>query len=185
MRRVASENRRWRGGGGVQKIIGAVLVIVSGMLFASSHILKEKTKLHNLKEMQKALFYMKQEILFSGKILARIITEAASRTEGDVGAFLCKLGEELKNHETESLSSCFFKVKGEKTFLPDEAESILADFFKEAGSFSGELEERHLDTTLTKLARVEKEAREGFLKNKKLNLTLGICVSFGVVMLLL
>ena len=169
----------------MQKVLGAAFVILSGVLLAWIRVLSEKTKLKNLKEIQKALFYMKQEISFSGKILARIITEVALRTEGEVGEFFKRLGEELLKDETISLFSCFFKVKGDKVFLPDEAECVLEDFFKELGSFSEELEDRHLDRALTKLARIETEAYEDFLKNKKRDLTLGVCVSFGVVMLLL
>ncbi len=169
----------------MQKVIGAFFVIFSGVLLSWVRVLREKTKLQNLKEIQKALFYMKQEISFSGKILARIITEVAFRTDGEVGEFFKRLGEEVLKDETVSMFSCFLKAKEGKAFLPDEAERILEDFFKEVGSFSGELEDRHLDRTLTKLEQIETEAHECFLKNKKLNLTLGICASFGVVMLLL
>lgn len=169
----------------MRKIVGAILIMISGMLFASFRILSEKEKLKNLKEMQKALFFMKQEIAFSGKILTRIMTEIASRTEGEVKALFIRLGEELIKDEKIPIYEAFFRAKSEKAFLSNEAAIALEDFFKSVGTFSGELEEEHLDAVLEKLSRIEIEERERFYRNKKLTLTLGICASFSVVMLLL
>lgn len=169
----------------MQKVIGAVCILISGVLFTSFRVLGEKVKLENLKEVQKALFFMKQEIAYSGKILTRIITEIASRTEGEVGAFFLRFGKELTKDEKIPISEGFFRAKGEKAFLSNEAESVVADFFKSVGTFSGELEEVHINAALEKLSRVEKEEHARFERNKKLTLTLGICTSFSVVMILI
>lgn len=169
----------------MRKVIGAVFIIISGALFAFFRVLKEKTKLKNLKEVQKALFQIKQEIAFSGKILPRIIYEISSCTEGEVGEFFGAFGEELKKDEKTQVPEAFFKAKAEKMLFPGEAESVVADFFKSVGTFSGDLEEMHIDAALKKLARIEKEEEKRFRENKKLSFTLGICASFSVVMLLI
>ena len=89
------------------------------------------------------------------------------------------------SNETEKLFVCYQKARIEKFFLSSQAERILEDFFRDAGTFSKTMEEVHLDRTIERLLSLEHEETKAFQKDKKLSFTLGLCASFGVVMILI
>ena len=169
----------------MRKIIGCILVVLSGLLFSLQWILRQKAKLENLKEMQKALFLMKQEISFSGAVLAEITNSIGLRVNGDVGRFFREMSEILSLNETASLLDCYQKAQDTKPLLSLQAERTLEDFFASAGTFSKSVEEVHIDRTITRLVALEQEATETLMKEKKFSVTLGLCASFSVVMILI
>lgn len=163
------------------KPLGMVLIFIACGLFAFSKVSALKQKLHNLAQMERALFLMKHEISFSGRELWEACDGLASALSGQVSELFFRIGDMLKKEETLSFKEGWDKFSFD-LFSP-EVQKVLDSFAATFGTLSKEVEEQAIDYCAKTLARMREEEITSYQKNRKLIYTL--CFGAGAAIFIL
>ncbi len=164
------------------KIIGMLLVggALSGFLYNKAQTMSKEYE--NLKEMIKALTYLKQELSFSAGELWRVCRTIANRTKNDVSEAFLKTANILEEKPSDFYTSWSEATQGVSLFSK-EAQSAISDLIYNLGKKSLDIELENIEKTKEILEQTEIYEREKTAKDKKLLYTLGVSAGLALVIL--
>lgn len=164
------------------KIIGLFLAgsALAGFLYVRAQSIN--TKYNNLKELIKALTYLKQELSFSAGELSGVFRRISEKTNSLVSQVFLNIADILEERPTDFYSA-WKKVTDGKGLFTKEAENLMSDFSQNLGKKSLDIELENIEKSREILMQIEEYEREKTTKDKKLTYTLG--VSFGVALVIL
>lgn len=166
------------------KIYGAIFVILacSGFGFSlAAAYLKEVRALRNL---IKAVNYMKSELQYRYTALPELCAHAAQVTDGCVRKFFSLLAEELESQICPNTGQCVLNVLARQQDLPSPAKEIVTDLGKSLGVFglSGQLD------GLLQIQAACEDKLAGLTKHQDIRVrsyqTLGVCAGAALAILL-
>ena len=166
------------------QIIGGMMVVFSSFLFGFQKVSLLKRKLFNLKQIASAIFLLRNEFSFSARELWEASSLLSGKVLGDVGKLFFEVSKILSNDETLSFSAAWERAQaGKEQFFSNQTQNFLKDFIRPIGTLSRELEEAHLEKSLSILQNLQKEEEAKYKKDRKLILSLsGV---FGVTVFIL
>jgi len=165
----------------VAKGIGAAMLLLASLILAGSVAKKERDKLSNLLEMERALFMLSHEISFSGRNIREACEGMAYHLEGAVSRLFFEIAEDMAQDETMTFGACWcFRAQG---LFPKEAEAVLKSFAATLGTLSKDLEEQSVSGARTRLTEMIPAEKEQYAKNRRL--VYALCVGAGVSLVIL
>ena len=166
------------------KICGAIFVILacSGFGFSlAAAYLKEVRALRNL---IKAVNYMKSELQYRYTALPELCAHAAQATDGCIRKFFLLLVAELESQICPNTEQCVLNVLARQLDLPNHAKEIVAELGKTLGAFglSGQLE------GLLQVHAACEEKLTSLIRHQDIRVrsyqTLGVCAGAALAILL-
>lgn len=166
------------------KIIG--LFFVGGSLagFMYSRAQSINKKYINLKEMIKALTYLKQELSFSAGELWKVLREISCKTQGEISEIFCQISNILEEKPLD-FSSAWHGVTDGKVLFSKDTENSLFDLAGNLGKKSLDIELENIQKTKEILEQIEEYEKEKTTKDKKLLYTLGVSLGIALVILVI
>lgn len=166
------------------KIIGALLVITAVGGFVCGKSQAAVQKYNNLKEMIKALTYLKQELSFSAGELGVICRSIGGRTQAEISHVFLKISNILEKRTTDFSQAWREATEGNILFCA-QAEVAVLDFVNNLGKKSLDIELENISKTKEILEEIETAEREKTAKDKKLLYTLGVSFAVALVILII
>ncbi len=166
------------------KLTGIVMVCCALWGFLYSKVQAITSEYNNLKEMIKALTYLKQELKFSSGELGRVCKEISGRTQLQVSEIFENIADTLKENVCDFYQAWYETIRDKKTFSK-ETENALEDFAQNLGKKSLDIELENIEKTIEILSQIEEYEGEKTLKNKKLIYTLGASVGAALIILVI
>lgn len=164
------------------KIIGILLVVgaLSGFLYNQAQSMSREYE--NLKEMIKALTYLKQELSFSAGELWKVCRMIADRTKNDVSEAFFKTADILEEKSSDFCTS-WSEATQEMSLFSNNTQAVLSDLFYNLGKKSLDIELENIEKAKEILEQTEIYEREKTTKDKKLLYTLGVSAGLALVIL--
>jgi len=131
-------------------------------------------KYENLKEIKKAITYLKQELSFSVSEISFLSKCMAENTKGEISHILGDVHTFLSEDKTLDFKDAWYKSKGDKSLFTFEAEKIVDSLFKDLGKRTLDIELENITKAEKRLEILESEEKEKYKKDKKLIYTLGV-----------
>lgn len=164
-------------------ITGAVLLLLASVLAAGAVVKKEREKLWNLCEMERALFLLQNEISFSEREIREACEGLAYAVEGGVSRLFFEISDAMKADETLSFAACWNQV-AQDMFSP-EAKAVLKSFAATFGTLSKAMEEQAVSCAGQRLKTLIPVEKERFAQNRKLAYALCLGAGLATVILLI
>lgn len=166
------------------KIIGLFLTLCASWAFLYSKGQIIDKRYTNLKEMIKALTYLKQEISFSAGELGMVCKKVSHVTQGDVSAVFYEIVNILEENPSD-FSSAWAAATDGKMMFSREAEMLLCDLAQNLGKKSLDIELENVQKAKEVLEQLKEHEKIKSAKDKKLLYTLGVSAGFALVILVI
>lgn len=166
------------------KLTGIVMVCCALWGFLYSKVQAITSEYNNLKEMIKALTYLKQELKFSSGELGKVCREISVRTQFQVSGIFGNIADILKENVCDFYQAWHGAVCGQKIFSK-ETEKTLEEFAQNLGKKSLDIELENIEKTIEILSQIEEYEGEKTTKHKKLIYTLGASVGAALIILVI
>lgn len=159
------------------KLLGSLLIIVSGTFIGKSLCDDLKQKIKFLDDFQKFLFYAKSEIEYRNSHPNSIVQ--TFKCNSNLNNFFEKCLLLTRNGEN-------FPGAWEKTFhnCPFDENKIVLNFGRELGAYDVKNQILLCNLTIDNLNPILKKNKSCMLNNKKLFVTLGLCIGSIISILL-
>lgn len=167
------------------KVIGIVLVVAASIGFFLKKAETVEEKYENLKEMIKAVTYLKQELNFSSQELSFLCEKIADKTQGAVSDTLSEVGRILNKEKGADFKCAWNTVTDKRELFSADAKKIVEDLADNLGKKSLDIELENIEKTKTQLEHLEIEEREKTRKDKKLLYTLGGALAAAITILVI
>lgn len=166
------------------RLAGIILVSSAflGFLYSKGQTISKKYE--NLKEMIKALTYLKQEISFSTGELFKVCRDISSKIRSDVSEVFCEIADILEEKPTDFYSAWITSIDG-KVLFTKEAETSVCDLAQNLGKKSLDIELENIEKTKQILEQIEEYEKEKMVKDKKLLYTLGASIGAAFLILII
>ncbi len=165
------------------KIMGIGLIALSLGSFTYLKVEQIKERFLNLKEIKRAITYLKHELSFSGDKMSVLCNKISNNVSGQIAEIFKGIAEILDGEENIDIFSAWQKMTCGKQLFSEQAEKEVSDFFKNFGKKTVEIEIENLNRTEGILEMLILEEKEKFEKDKKLIYTLGAAISAVIVIL--
>lgn len=164
------------------KFIGFILIVASTTALGFAYADNFKRRVRELKEVQRAVYILKNEINFTHSLLPDALYKASIKCASPIKDILNRISELLLTNEEDSVYECFkqsFKGYSEKLSLKEEDISIILDLAKTLGETNIEGHNEIFTLTLDSLEKAISKAELNEQKNVKMYRYLGF--SFGTM----
>jgi len=164
------------------KVIGFILIVASSTILGFSYGEKFKNRVRELKELQRGLYVLKNEINFTHALLPEALNKVYEKCEEPIAGIFKDASELLLNNEEYDVNSCFIKSidkRVDKLSLNKDDISIFLDFTKSLGEMDIEGHNDMFALTLENLDKAINNAEYNIDKNVKMYRYLGF--SFGAM----
>ena len=122
------------------KFIGITLVLISCIFFIMRKADAIKQRYKNLKELKKAVTYLKDEISFSAPEISVLCKKTADVTVGEVSMLFENCSQILQQDEKADFNSAILSAIGVNNLLSDEGKSVLFELSQNLGKKNLEIE---------------------------------------------
>ncbi len=166
------------------RFVGIILVSSAffGFLYSKGQTIGRKYE--NLKEMIKALTYLKQEISFSSGELFRVCRDISLKTHSDISEVFCEISNILEEKPMDFYSA-WLTSTNKKTLFAKEVKTAVCDLAQNLGKKSLDIELENIEKTKQILEQIEEYEKEKTAKDKKLLYTLGASVGAAFLILVI
>lgn len=164
------------------KIVGIILIIASSTILGFCYGERFKSRLKELRELQRGIYVLKSEINFTRSLLPDAFYKVYEKCDAPIGDIFLKVSELLNTNEEKDVYSCFLQVLNEKKetlSLTKEDISIFIDFTKSLGEVDIDGHNDMFSLTLDNLSKAVEDAEHNMDKNVKMYRYLGF--SFGAM----
>lgn len=164
------------------KILGIGLIIGSSTVLGFFYGEKFKKRVKELKELQRGIYILKNEINFTRSLLPDALSKVYEKCDGPIGEIFLRASNLLSTNEEVDVYSCFsqcIKEKRGELSLKDGDIGILIDFTKSLGEMDIDGHNDMMTLTLENLGKAVEEAEDNLEKNVKMYRYLGF--SFGAM----
>lgn len=136
------------------KLISAVLILCAGIIVSFEYTAEYKRKNKFTEGLISAFEYMRSEIIFEHKFLAKAL-KTASLYGAEAGEFLNNISDAM-NNET-SAKEAFLK---QHTEIDEKVFETLSDYFEQAGMFDAQTEQNRINSVLERLKYADREQKQ-------------------------
>lgn len=167
------------------KVLGVIFILFSLGVFTYRTVEQKKRQLTNLKEMKKAITFLKHELTFSMPEMATLCKKVAQKTEGDISKAFLNTEKIIHNDSSIDFSNAWQMTIEDKKLFSPAAEREILDFSKEFGKKTLEIELENLKKYESELHLLEENEKEKYLNDKKVTCTLGAAMGAVLVILVI
>lgn len=164
------------------KIMGIILIVASSTVLGFSYGEKFKKRLKELKEFQRGVYVLKNEINFTHSLLPDAFNKVYEKCEEPIAGIFKEASDLLFSNEENDVNSCFVQSINknvDKLSLTKDDISIFLDFTKSLGEMDIEGHNDMFVLTLENLGKAIQDAEYNLDKNVKMYRYLGF--SFGAM----
>ncbi len=164
------------------KIIGLALIIISSTLVGFFYGEKLRKRVKQLKELQRGIYVLKNEINFTHSLLPEALLKAYEKCTPEIGSIFRDTSSIMLNNEDKDVYNCFLtSINAHKNSLSLSKEDlgIFLDFSKTLGEMDISGHNDLFGLTLENFDKAIKNAEETLDKNIKMYRYLGF--SFGAM----
>ena len=167
------------------KFIGIILVLIScgAFIMRKADAIKQRTK--NLKELKKAVTYLKDELEFSTPEISVLCKKMADATNGEISFLFERSAQFLEQDEKSDFNSAMLSAIKDKDLFSDVGKSILLEFSQNLGKKNLEIEIKNLEKSEKDLERLVLEEEEKTKNDTKLMYTLGLSLAAVFVIMII
>lgn len=164
------------------KGMGIVLIIAASTVLGFCYGEKFKRRLKELKDLQRGVYVLKNEINFTHSLLPDALNKVYEKCDGTIGRIFFRAAELLNTNEEKDVYSCFMQSineeKGQLSLTQSDL-GIFLDFTKTLGEMDIDGHNDMLALTLENLKKAVEDAEHNVDKNVKMYRYLGF--SFGAM----
>lgn len=184
---MISEQMKLFGGNNMFKIIGSILIVTAstavGFMIADG--LRQRSL--QLKELQRALLQLENEIMYTLTALPEACQRVAERSKKPIGVLFEKISDKLKNNECDSVYNAFceeFENVKKDLFINKDDINIILDLAKTLGDSDMDGHKKMFKLAGDYLTSSINEAEIKMANSTKMYRTLGFSFGAAVVILL-
>lgn len=170
------------------RLLGAFIVLVTSSLTGYIYGENLKIRVINLKEFQRAMYHLKNEITYSHSLLHSALITVSENTKEPITTTLNEISVLLSENSCDSVydafSKAFEKNKDALRFNKEDV-SIFLNLSKTLGEMSLEGQEDMFELSIFNLKENIKTAQEHLKKNLKMYRYLGFTVGAMIVIILI
>jgi len=170
------------------KMLGVFMVIATTTLFSASLASREKYRLHDLEQLQRAILLMKNRIAYLGEPLQQILESIAWKTDGVIGNVLGQISLSMAERDGvsgEEIWERIWREHAKKSYLTSEDMKEVIHFGRTLGFLERAQQEGSMDLLLLYLRGKEAEIKRRLEKNGKLYYSMGILAGLLIVVVLI
>lgn len=154
------------------KLISAALVLCAGIIVSFEYTAEYRRKNKFTEGLISAFEYMRSEIIFEHKFLAKAL-KTASLYGADAGQFLNGISDAM-NNETSAKEAFLIQ----QTEMDEKVFETLSDYFEQAGMFDAVTEQNRINLLVERLKYSDSEQKQ-YIKNT-VNQNRKIIIAFSV-----
>ncbi len=169
-------------------LLGSGLVILATTLFAHSLIAKEKFRLDDLKEVEKGVLLLQNQVRYIGSPLGELLSSIGLQLNGGIGEIFSLIGVDMENRCGESGNAIWERIwheKGKHTFLTAVDLTNIIDFGKSLSFLERNSKENSGELLLLTIRDTQDEIKSKLQQTQKLYYSLGVLSGLLLVVTLL
>ncbi len=169
------------------KTFGLLIILFTSSLAGFIYGESFKKRCIQLKEMERCLVQLQNEILYTFTPLPEALYKVAIRSKEPLKSIFMNISELLSSNEVNSVFEAFIQVfeKNEgKLNMTDEDKGIIFDLAKSLGESDIEAHKKIFSLSIDSIKTNIKDAEEKTAKNTKMYRYLGVCIG-GIIVILL
>lgn len=170
------------------RILGIVLTMGATLWFGAYFAMKEKYRLQELEELERALIYLQGQIGYLSAPLAEAMESICWKTEGQLGLIFQQVAEKLSERQGETAEEIWQKVWTEEishTFLTGVDLDAILLFGKSLGYLDKVQQENSIQLLLRYIENALSKGRKTLEKNGRLYYGIGGISGLLIVVTLL
>ncbi|WP_291562071.1 MULTISPECIES: stage III sporulation protein SpoIIIAB [unclassified Clostridium] len=170
------------------KLVGSFMILISASLIGYLYGENLKKRVIHLRELEGAIYHLKNEISYSHALLQDGLITVAEKTKSPVNKVFYSVSNMLRKHECDSVYEAFiksFEDNKESLELTKEDIGIFLSLAKTLGEISLEGQEEMFKLTIINLEKAIKNAEQSLEKNLKMYRYLGFTIGAMVVIVLI
>ena len=170
------------------KLVGSFMILTSASLIGYLYGENLKKRVIHLKELEGAIYHLKNEISYGHVLLQDGFVTVAEKTKSPVNKIFYSVSHSLKKHECDSVYDGFIKAfeeNKESLELTMEDIGIFLSLAKTLGEINLKGQEEMFELTIANLEKAIKDAEQSLEKNLKMYRYLGFTIGAMVVIVLI
>lgn len=169
------------------RLFAAGLIVLGCSFFGFGASFAVKRQMRTLRDLQTALFTMKNELLYSMAELPDLLNSISQKVKGAVGSWLSDSGKTLLSEPTADVTDVLMErlEQNEGMRYTDTTRSILYTLCLSLGKLDAEGQIRAIDKALEELSAQRKYMEENRDLRVKSYRILGICAGLALAVILL
>lgn len=167
-------------------ILILIIIISTYIGFAYGGIFNNRVQ--QLKEIQKSLIYLQNEILYNSTPLPEALFTLGIKVKSPFNELFTKASTRLMNGSCVNVKEAFFKIyveEKEKYYINIEDQNLISDFLGSLGESNLYTQDKLFNVTMKNLELNIKDAEEIAKKNIKVYRSLGISIGFMIAIFLI
>lgn len=170
------------------QLLGGGFVILATTVYAHSLIVKEKFRLEDLKEVERGILLLQNQVRYIGSPLGEILYSIGLQMKGAVGRIFSEIGRDMEERNGESGGDIWERIwmeNGRYTYLTGIDLEEIISFGKNISFLERNSKESGLDLLLFSIRNIQEEISDKFKKNQKVYYSLGILSGLLLVVILI
>ncbi|WP_405729095.1 stage III sporulation protein AB [Anaerotignum sp.] len=170
------------------RLFGILLVMGATLWFGAYFAMKEKYRLQELEELERALIYLQGQISYLSALLAEALESVSRKMNGQLGCIFQKAAEQMAAREGETAEEIWQKTwqeEGRHTFLTMEDMDALLAFGRSLGYLDQTQQENSIRLLLRYIEDALTQGRKRLEKNSRLYYGMGCLSGLLIVVTLL
>ena len=156
------------------KALGIIMTFFSCACFLYRIVNERREQTNNLKEIKKAVIYLKNELAFSMPEMISLCEKTAKKTTGEISLIFERVSEYMCEDSCVDFYSAWQRACGEKKLFSPETERAVTELFAEFGKKTLDIELHNVSRVQHILEEREKEEEKKYMTDRKLIYTLGV-----------
>lgn len=170
------------------KSVLCVLIMLTCSYLGFMYGERYRKRYYNLKELQRALLQLENEILFSYTSLPIAVDNISKKSKGEVKNFLKEVSENLSDNKFDTVYDAFsfsYERYKEKLYFNDDDINLIGDLSKSLGEVDIVGHEKLFSLVSESIKKNIEESEDSMKKNLKMYRYLGVCLGIGIVIIIL
>lgn len=159
------------------RIIGITLILVCTTLMGAYFALRERYRLQDLQELERAVLLLENHILYLGEPLPEVLESISYKTFGNVGMILQEIAQEMGRRQEETADMIWERVWKRflpKTYFSGEDYTMILSFGRTLGFLGKSQQKGSTELFLHEIRDAEQKLNKKLEKNGKLYYGMGM-----------
>lgn len=168
--------------------IGIVMILTATTSTGAWVVAKEKRRLRELEQMERAIVLMRNQISYLGISLQEVLSQIAWQMEGMIGSILDEIRGALERREGASVEEIWGRVwqkEGRRTYLTEVDLKEIELFGNTLGILERNQQEGSMELLLLYIRQTQERLRKRLDKNGKLYYSMGVISGLMLSVILL
>ena len=157
--------------------MGIIIILLCSTLLGAYFALRERYRLQDLQELERAILLLENHILYLGEPLPEVLESISYKTAGNVGMILQETAQEMRERQEETADIIWEQVWQNflpKTYFSREDYSNILSFGRTLGFLDKIQQKGSIELFLGEIRDAEKKLRKKLEKNGKLYYSMGV-----------